>query len=149
MNSRSLAILAVLVLAICGGAIWFLNSQPDAPVAPAPETVKATPAPVTPKAVAIVPRSAQEPITKAETSEPEEPAPALADWEIKIDQVLRANADESQTAQMLINMLPTLPKEGQAKAAQHITNLVLDKDYKRILPLVKNPDCPRTCSMFS
>lgn len=146
MNSRSLAILAVLVLAICFGAIWFLNSQPDAPVATAPEPAKATPVPTTPKTIAVAKRDSPQPIAKAETSDPaetaKEPAPPLADWEIKIDQVLRANADESQTAQMLINMLPTLPKEGQAEAAQHITNLVLDKDYKRILPLVKNPGLP-------
>lgn len=146
MNSRSLAILSVLVLAICIGAIWFLNSQPDAPVATAPEGAKAAPPTPTPKTITVVKRDAPEPVVRAEASDPQEmanePAPALAEWEIKIDQVLRANADESQTAQMLINMLPTLPKEGQAEAAQHITNLVLDKDYKRILPLVKNPGLP-------
>jgi hypothetical protein len=64
---------------------------------------------------------------------------ALAEWELKIDQVLRANAPETETAQMLINMLPTLPVEGQAEAAQHITNLLLDEEYNRLLPLVRNP----------
>ena len=152
MNSRLLAILAVVVLAICGGAIWFLNHQPVEPVAvvaPEDPLLKTTPAKATPKAITIVRRGTPAPVVKADTSEPlsndtepAEPPPKLADWEIKIDQVLRANADESQTAQMLINMLPTLPKEGQAEAAQHITNLVLDKDYSRILPLVKNPGLP-------
>ena len=146
MNSRLLAVLAVLVVAICIGAIWFLNSQPEVPAASAPEVAAATPVPVPPKPIAIVKRSAPEAIPRAETSEPREmesdpPAP-LAEWEIKIDQVLRANADESQTAQMLINLLPTLPTDGQTEAAQHIANLVLDKDYKRILPLVKNPALP-------
>ena len=144
MNSRVLAVLAVTVLAICGGAIWFLNSQPAEPAVVAPAIAeKAAPEPATPKAITVVRRSAPESPTKMQTSEPgvsvTEPAPALTEWEVKIDQVLRANADESQTAQLLINMLPTLPKEGQAEAAQHITNLVLDKDYSRILPLVKNP----------
>lgn len=145
MNSRVLAFLTVIVLAICGGAIWFLNSQPGEPVAPAPAVVeKATPEPATPKAITVVRRSGPEVPSKMETTDPvaTEPAPPLAEWEVKIDQALRANADESQTAQMLINMLPTLPKEGQAEAAQHITNLVLDKDYNRILPLVKNPALP-------
>ena len=148
MNSRLLAILAVIVLAICGGAIWFLNNQPAEPVAVVPEVPipKAVPEKATPRAITVVRRGTPVPVEKADTSEPlantTEPAPKLADWEIKIDQVLRANADESQTAQMLINMLPTLPKEGQAEAAQHITNLVLDKDYSRILPLVKNPGLP-------
>jgi len=39
----------------------------------------------------------------------------LEAWEIKIDEVLRSNADEAQTAQILINMLPTLPEEARLK----------------------------------
>ena len=144
MNSRVLAVLAVTVLAICGGAIWFLNSQPGEPVPVATAVVQqATPEAATPKEITVVRRPGSETPSKMPASEPgvsaTEPAPALTEWEVKIDQVLRANADESQTAQLLINMLPTLPKEGQAEAAQHITNLVLDKDYSRILPLVRNP----------
>lgn len=144
MNSRVLAILAAVVVAICVGAIWFLNNQSSEPVAVIPEVVeKATPAPLKEKTITVVRRDQPVSIPKVDTSEPLSPVtaqpPALAEWELKIDQVLRANADEGQTAQMLINMLPTLPKEGQAEAAQHITNLVLDKDYSRILPLVKNP----------
>ena len=145
MNSRVLAVLAVIVLAICGGAIWFLNSQPETPVPEAP-AVASTTAPATtaaPRRVEIKPRPKDETISKFDATATEEPAPApakpLAEWEVKIDQVLRANADETQTAQILINMLPTLPPDGQAEAAQHISNLILDKDYNRVAPLVKNP----------
>ncbi len=148
MNSRVLAVLAVVVFAICVGAVWFLNSQPIAPVVtttPDEENARAKPvASATPsKTIAVVRRATPEPTarnTAPEIATPDtNPPPALAAWEVKIDQVLRANVDEAQTAQILINLLPTLPKEGQAEAAQHITNLVLDKDYSRILPLVKNP----------
>jgi len=52
------------------------------------------------------------------------------------------NAENSVTAQMLINMLPTLPAEGQAEAAQHISNLIEDKDYNRVLPLLRNASLP-------
>ena len=146
MNSRLLAVLAVIVLAICGAAIWFLNSQPSTPVADVPTIATAphaaTTTATTARTIAIKPRSTPEP--SAQTGNPDNetekaPAKPLADWEVKIDNVLRANADETQTALMLINMLPTLPPEGQAEAAQHISNLVLDKDYNRIAPLVKNP----------
>ena len=146
MNSRLLAVLAVVVLAICGGAIWFLNSQPTAPVPDVPPVASAIPAiaaPIPAKNIAIKPRPTPEPTAKSAQPDPDEPtkepAKPLAEWEVKIDNVLRANADETQTAQMLINMLPTLPPDGQAEAAQHISNLVLDKDYNRIAPLVKNP----------
>jgi hypothetical protein len=146
MNSRPLLILTVIVLAICGGAVWFLNSQPE----PLPQ---ATPPPATPLAqkpeettqsdLPPVPEPVQPvEMVVGEIAKPAEPAKPLADWEVKIDQVLRNNADETQTAQMLINMLPSLPAEGQAEAAQHISNLILDKDYNRVLPLVKNPGLP-------
>jgi hypothetical protein len=66
----------------------------------------------------------------------------LQEWERRIDEVLRSSADELQTAQVLINMLPTLPPEGQSDAAQHISNLIQDDQYARVLPLVKNPNLP-------
>ena len=149
MNSRVLAVLAVVVLAICGGAIWFLNSQPEIP-ASGPGAVASSPASSSSAAAATPKRVEIKARPKAETfptidgaipgdGTPPEPARPLADWEVKIDQVLRANADETQTAQLLINMLPTLPPDGQAEAAQHISNLILDKDYSRVAPLVKNP----------
>jgi hypothetical protein len=66
----------------------------------------------------------------------------LQEWEHRIDEVLRSNADETQSAQILINMLPTLPPDGQSDAAQHIANLLTDDQYARALPLVKNPNLP-------
>jgi hypothetical protein len=35
-----------------------------------------------------------------------------------------------------------LPAEGQSDAAQHISNLIEDTQYARVLPLVKNPNLP-------
>ena len=148
MNSRPLIILAVVVLAICGAAIWFLQSTP--PAAPLPEIMTATPGPVA--GPATMPPPSVAPATKSEPAaaavKPPAPKPApLADWEMKIDAVLRANPDNSDaansaTAQMLINLLPTLPAEGQTEAAQHISNLLSDKDYNKVLPIVKNPSMP-------
>jgi hypothetical protein len=149
MNSRPLIILAVLVLAICGAAVWFLQSSP--PTAPLPAIITATPEPVDPIAAPppplpnSAPAAANAPAPAAPIAPPK-PA-QLAEWEIKIDAVLRANSDNSDaansaTAQMLINLLPTLPAEGQTEAAQHISNLLSDKDYGKVLPIVKNPTMP-------
>ena len=148
MNSRPLIILAVVVLAICGAAIWFLQTAP--PPVPLPEIMSATPGPVE-RVVAMPPAPAIR-ATKPETEVAPPTAPAakpaaLADWEVKIDSVLRANPDNSDaansaTAQMLINLLPTLPAEGQTEAAQHISNLLSDKDYNKVLAIVKNPTMP-------
>lgn len=70
--------------------------------------------------------------------------PAMPVWEGKIDQVLRSNVTELQTAQILINMLPTLPEEGQVQAANHISNLLPDEDYTKVKPLLLNPNTPET-----
>jgi hypothetical protein len=150
MNSRPLIILAVVVLAIVGSAIWFLNSSP--PAAPLPEIMTATPGPVAgtstmppamPSAASTKPDA---PVAAVKPTAPPKPA-APTDWEMKIDSILRANPDNSDaansaTAQMLINLLPTLPPEGQTEAAQHISNLLSDKDYSKVLPIVKNPSMP-------
>jgi hypothetical protein len=64
----------------------------------------------------------------------------MAQWEVKIDQILRLDANETETAQLLLNVLPTLPPDGQADAAQHITNLISDEEYARVLPLVRSPN---------
>jgi hypothetical protein len=145
MNTRLLAILAVIVVAICVGAMWFLNSTPTAPVVATPPTISP---PATPEPVRPTPRETPQIAARTESKPPRPATPEppaakpMADWEIKIDQVLQSNADESQTAQLLINLLPTLPPEGQEEAAQHISNLILDKDYNKVAPLVKNPGLP-------
>ena len=144
-NNRPLIFLACAVLLIVGGTLWFLNSGPVTPT-----LATATPTPAVPvKVTTPVPRespTASRPVASTERSAaPQTPKATprpLQDWELKIDEVLRSNADETQTAQILINMLPTLPAEGQSEAAQHISNLILDDQYSRVLPLVKNPNLP-------
>jgi hypothetical protein len=149
MNTRSVILLALIVLGIVGGAMWFLQTQPAPQGLPAPLEIKATPAPAgernapAPSAPlaqrpAATPRPAADPAQKADPAPPR----AMTDWEVKIDQVLQAKVDEAQAARMLINLLPTLPADGQAEAAQHISNLVLDENYSQVLPLVRNPALP-------
>jgi len=147
MNSRSLIALFVLILAVLGGALWFLQSTP--PPAAVPEIVRATPS--APEPMPVVPGGPSTIVAAPAPAElipaaPKVPA-ALAEWEVKIDTILRANPDNSEaansaTAQTLINLLPTLPPDGQTEAAQHISNLLADKDYSRVLPIVKNASTP-------
>lgn len=149
MNSRPLIILAAVVLVICGAAIWFLQTPPPAPLS---EIAATTPGPVESTLPPPSPSSAPAPkISQSDAAvAPPKPAPApseLAEWELKIDSVLRANPDNSDaansaTAQMLINLLPTLPAEGQTEAAQHISNLLTDQEYNKVLSIVKNPTMP-------
>jgi hypothetical protein len=149
-NNRPLIIVACVVLAIVGGSLWFLNSQQPlpAPVTPGAKPLVEvpvgpqiyTPPPLDSGSAARKPTLATE--DRAATAKPKGTPRPLEEWEIRIDEVLRSNADESQTAQILINMLPTLPPDGQSEAAQHIANLILDEEYSKVLPLVKNPNLP-------
>jgi hypothetical protein len=151
MNTRTVVILGIVVVAIVGASIWFLQMAPE----PGPATAVATPAaaPATPDKPVSGPVKgtpvqsgvkpvAPAPTTTVKTAPPSTPRP-LAEWETRIDQVLRLNtANETESAQLLINMMPSLPPEGQVEAAQHISNLILDKDYDRVKPLLRNPSMP-------
>jgi hypothetical protein len=149
MNSnRPLIVVATIVLAIVGGTLWFLNTSkvPVVDTATKPADIHV---PVGPQVNVPAPLGTPAAAGKktAETAKVMPPKPAgtprpLAEWELRIDEVLRSSADEKQTAKILINMLPTLPAEGQEEAAQHISNLVLDEDYNDVLPLVRNANLP-------
>ncbi len=150
MNSRSVAIFAVVVAIIVGTALWFLNSS-DAPhYTPKPAETAATPAPSKPPTDTTTTAPAEKPPvvkTAPPTPEvkPETPPTVITKDDQMIDQVLRAsgsdNSDASNTAtaQNLINLLPTLTKDGQVECAQHIANLISDKEFGRVMHFWKNP----------
>lgn len=145
MNARSLAIFSVVVAAIVGIAIWFLNSS-DAPHVPpevakvkAPEVLQKPEPPKPPETKPPAPTvvSKEDPKPVAPT-----PAPMLSEDDRKIDEVLKAGGDDdaghTTTAQNLINLLPTLSTDGQVECAQHVMNLLSDEEFQRIMPFWKN-----------
>ncbi len=153
MNSRSVAIFAAVVAILVGTAIWFLNSdvaphaspkvEPDAVVVkPSQPPVKSQPG-----VTATKPKSEPAPsvaVKPAPTIAAKPPAPPITEDDRKIDEVLRlfngnTDQDNTNTAQSLINLLPALTKDGQAECAQHISNLLSDEEYKRIMPIWRNP----------
>jgi hypothetical protein len=146
MKPRVVAIFAVIVLAVVAGAIWFLQQQPGS----APLVNSSTPAPNASRPVIDTGNVPSTPLPRSSTSAsddrkgvPASPPRELTEWERKIDEVLSVqNANETETAQMLINLVPTLPPEGQAEATQHIANLILDKDYGRVMPMLRNASLP-------
>lgn len=141
-QNRPLIIIACVVLAIIGGTLWFLNTKERPPAVTSPV------ADINVPIGEVIPERKHDPVTASldspvGTPRPVAPTPRPANapmalWERQIDEVLRSNANETQTAQTLINLLPTMPEEGQSEAAQHITNLLTDEEYSRALPLVKN-----------
>jgi len=150
MNTRSVAIFAVVVAILVGVAIWFLNSDIAPHAAPAAAAPASTPKPqiatsnptTTTKPIQSPTFAPQDP-PKVDTTPAPEPA-AMTEDDRKIDEILRlypgnTDADHTNTAQSLINLLPALTKDGQVECAQHISNLLSDEEFKRVMPIWRNP----------
>jgi hypothetical protein len=146
MNSRPVAIFAIIVAAIVGGAIYFLNSDvaphasqsASATPAPAPRLPEPTPPPKLTSTPPVPPPAA---VPLPATSLP---PPQLTEDDQRIGKILETfpgntDQDHTNTAQLLINALPTLGKDGQVEAAQHISNLLSDDEFKRVMHIWKNP----------
>jgi len=134
-------LLALALLAAGMATLWYQTNSTPLEAAPEPEAaaeptnrrviVKATPRPARRLG------SYQAPERSMHTDDEPEPL-----WETQIDQVLRAEADEAQTARTLITMLPNMPEEGQIEAAHHISNLLDDNDYASLKPTLLNTQMP-------
>lgn len=129
--------------------MWFLGSDNAAHYTPPPEAPKpakgAGNEPVNvDSAKPVVPEKVV--VTEPKPEEPK-PAPApivLTEDDRKIDEALRlypgnSDQDHLNTAQALINLLPSLTKDGQVEASQHIVNLLPDEQWSKVNHIWRNP----------
>jgi len=144
-NTRTILIgLAVIAVAAVVGFALFQPSPPaptPLPIAAATPAHRDTPPPFPTQTHAAATSAAPASAPPGSGIDTEGVAPA---WEATIDQILRSNVSEAQMAQMLINILPTLPEDGQIEAANHIANLLPDSDYNSVRPLLLNPSLPES-----
>jgi hypothetical protein len=63
-------------------------------------------------------------------------------WEIKLDQILSSDSEDTNKVQQLFAMFPTLPDDGKDEVAQHLSNLVEDEDYAQLGKLLMDPKLP-------
>jgi hypothetical protein len=139
-RTRTVAVIVAVVGVAAIVAFALLQSPPPPPPSPlaiATPTPAETPAPF---ASMAPPVAAATPVTAA-IAEASNVNPA---WESTIDGILRSNVSEAQMAQMLINILPTLPEDGQIEAANHIANLLPDTEYNSVRPLLLNSSLPES-----
>lgn len=61
---------------------------------------------------------------------------AEATWRTNLSAVIESPEGNEQVVDRLLGLLPTLPEEGQVEAAQHMVNLLEDKDYQRAMSLL-------------
>ncbi len=143
MNPRLVVLLAAVVAAVVAAVMWSLQEKPVPEVAIVPPKVEV--ADVSPQPSVPPPVVRNQPTTTQKLPPPLPGAPEMSEADRKIDEILRINPDNSEgahisTAQLLINLIPTLPPEGQAEAAQHVSNLLPDTEYKRVRAMVTNPN---------
>jgi hypothetical protein len=156
-----LAVVAALAFLFAGRYLgWFGKSRapvettaspakpPTNAPTPPPISVTVSPAPPTPApppASSPRPMRTAPPVTAVATSSPA-PAPATAglitDWEQRIDTILTTEGTESAKSRELLEMLPRLPEDGQVEAAQHLSNLLADEDFKLLTPTFTNAAVP-------
>jgi hypothetical protein len=139
--NRNRNVLLLLATVVVAGILAYvlLQSPPPPPRAPIAATTP-TPAPTAePFPTAMPEVAAATPTPVATVPEDQDPQ-----WEDTIDGILRSNVSDGQMARMLINILPTLPEDGQIEAANHISNLLPDSDYSSVRPLLLNANLPES-----
>ena len=136
--------IAAVIVAVAGvgAVVAFALMQSPPPPPPSPLPLAAASPSETPITLAsVAPGVAEAPPPPAASDMAANVAPA---WESTIDGILRSNVSEAQMAQMLINILPTLPEDGQIEAANHIANLLPDSEYNSVRPLLLNSGLPES-----
>ena len=149
MNSRSVAIFAVVVAVIVGVALWFIGGENAAHYTAPPAEVKK--APVEDTAGSSEPSAPPrkfnpEPVFVPDQAPVVSPKPpvVMTEDDRKIDDALnlyKGNTDQDHlnTAQALITLLPSLTKDGQVEAASHISNLLPDEAWSKLNHIWRNP----------
>jgi len=139
-NTRTILVIAA-VIAVAAVVAFALLQQPP----PTPDPLPIAVASPTPGHFASSFPSAVPSMAAVSASPPDMGVNGVAPaWEGTIDQILRSNASEADMAQMLINILPTLPEDGQIEAANHIANLLPDASYNSVRPLLLNASLPES-----
>ncbi len=150
-----IAVVAVLAVLFGGRYLgWFGGNRADPDRAGTevvatpdqPTAVNVSPAPPAPAPA----RPFQNPnpaAVAARSPQPEPAAPAAAtgliqDWEQRIDTLLTTPGDEAAKGREILAMLPRMPEDGQVEAAQHVSNLLADEDFKLLTPSLTNAALP-------
>lgn len=89
------------------------------------------------------------PVPQASNATPATSANAAAgatnlttNWEDKLDNILGSDEADTNKVAQLFQMFPSLPEDGQAEVAEHLSNLVPDDQYAPLGKLLENPKLP-------
>jgi len=134
-------VLAGVLLGWLGTRTPQASSQSTTNVSNAPpqETTRPIQTPGTPPTTPTAPgTNAQAPTTNSSATN------LITDWEDKLEAILDSNDDDATKVKQLLAMFPRLPEDGQTEVAQHLSNLVEDKDYAPLGKLLADGKLPET-----
>jgi len=133
------------LLLILGVAVWYILKPDPAATSAAPRNAALDPISSTSGSELGQPSADQSPASAKNAPKPlNRPMPpersdeGIPAWERKIDTALRSQGEHSAIALGLLSEVNSMPPEGQTAAAQHIVNLIADKDYLQVIPYIKN-----------
>ncbi|MBX7157378.1 MAG: hypothetical protein K1X66_03225 [Verrucomicrobiae bacterium] len=101
------------------------NNNMNRPMTPANPT-PSTPANITPNAPQPTPMEPQE----------------MEPWEKDLDAALDDNLTDAQSVDKILALYPTFPEDGKVEAVEYLVDLVEDKDYSKIEPLLYDKKAP-------
>lgn len=137
--------LALLVVAI---GVWLGRSERRPPV-PEPEStasVASTERTVTPRPAEVVVPTNSPPLasvpTEPSSTNQSESTNLLANWEEKVEDILKLDIEDKEIAKQLIAIFPRLPTDGQIDVVQHISNLLPDENYPEVAKLMNDDKLP-------
>jgi hypothetical protein len=156
MNSKVklIALVIVAVVIVCVGILLGRSGKPDKATNP-PNRVVETTASVTPTDP-VTPL----PVPDAVVASASNPVPAIpipvevagtnsaastnliANWEEKVEEILKLDIEDKDIAKQLIAIFPRLPTDGQIDVVQHISNLLPDENYSEVAKLMNDAKLP-------
>jgi hypothetical protein len=141
-----LAVLAgIVAIGILIGRLGGSGNK-NQPVAETPNTAESAstrPSP-NPPATHTTTEPRTKPVPQIAATAESNPASAsvITNWEEKVDEILRAETDETNKVIQLFELFPRVPSDAKAEIAQHLSNLTSDANYPPLGELLKDPQLP-------
>lgn len=66
----------------------------------------------------------------------------LEKWEEDLDAALDDNLSDEQSVEKILSLYPTFPEDGKIEAVEYLVDLVEDKDYSKVEPLLYDAKAP-------
>ena len=145
-NPWFLLIIAATVASL--GAIIIFDKSPSSPTSSIPNSYTTAPSPSSPQNsgnntsyTAPTPNSATTSNISV-TPTPPNANEKLEPWEEDLDAALDDKLSDEQSVHKILTLYPNFPEDGKIEAVEYLVDLVEDKDYSQIEPLLYDPKAP-------